>query len=235
MPFEALPEWTDPERGFLVTANNRTADGGPYISLDFAGPSRHDRICELLMPMTGATVADMSAVHGDVTSLVAANVLALISEYAVECGHELSHTLLDMLAGWDQAMTADSAPATIYAVIKRRLIEAIVERLGIAGAQLGAAGWPPAAEASRMAAGAATRMLCERNLDVVPGLDNPIGLRMAVSACVDETAAELSQRLGDDPTEWTWGRVHRMASPHPLASALAAARGLASADRRLRR
>ncbi|MYG61301.1 MAG: penicillin acylase family protein, partial [Acidimicrobiales bacterium] len=43
---------------------------------------------------------------------------------------------------------------------------------------------------------------------------------------VDETAAELSQRLGDDPTEWTWGRVHRMASPHPLASALAAARGL---------
>ena len=226
VPFEDLPQWTDPERGYLVTANNRTADGGPYISLDFAGPSRHDRICELLAPMTGATVADMSAVHGDVTSLVAANLLGLITEYAVECGHELSHTLLDMLADWDQRMTADSAPATIYAVVKRRLIEAIVERLGIAGAQLGAAGWPPAAEASRMAAGAATRMLCERNLDVVPGLDNPIGRRMAASACVDETAAELTQRLGDDPQAWTWGKVHRMASPHPLASALAAARDL---------
>ena len=226
VPFEDLPEWTDPERGYLVTANNRTADGGPYISLDFAGPSRHDRICELLTPMSGATVDDMSAVHGDVTSLVAANVLGLIIEYAVECGHELSHTLLDMLADWDQRMTADSAPATIYAVVKRRLIEAIIERLGIAGAQLGAAGWPPAAEASRMAAGAATRMLCERNLDVVPGLDNPIGRRMAASACVDETAAELIQRLGADPQEWTWGKVHRMASPHPLASALAAARDL---------
>lgn len=226
VPFEDLPEWTDSERGYLVTANNRTADGGPYISLDFAGPSRHDRICELLTPMSGATVDDMSAVHGDVTSLVAANVLGLIIEYAVECGHELSHTLLDMLADWDQRMTADSAPATIYAVVKRRLIEAIIERLGIAGAQLGAAGWPPAAEASRMAAGAATRMLCERNLDVVPGLDNPIGRRMAASACVDETAAELTQRLGADPQEWTWGKVHRMASPHPLASALAAARDL---------
>ena len=226
VPFEDLPEWTDPERGFLVTANNRTADGGPYISLDFAGPSRHDRICELLAPMTGATVDDMSAVHGDVTSLVAANLLGLITEYAVECGHKLSHSLLDMLAEWDQRMTAESASATIYAVIKRRLIEAIVERLGIAGAQLGAAGWPPAAEASRMAAGAATRMLCERNLDVVPGLDNPIGRRMATSACVDETAAELTQRLGDDPQAWTWGKVHRMASPHPLASALAAARDL---------
>ncbi len=226
VPFEDLPEWADPERGFLVTANNRTADGGPYISLDFAGPSRHDRICELLTPLTGATVDDMSAVHGDVTSLVAANLLGLITEYAVECGHELSHTLLDMLADWDQRMTVDSAPATIYAVVKRRLIEAIVERLGIAGAQLGAAGWPPAAEASRMAAGAATRMLCERNLDVVPGLDNPIGRRMAASACVDETAAELTQRLGPDPQAWTWGKVHRMASPHPLASALAAARDL---------
>lgn len=226
IPFEDLPEWTDPERGFLVTANNRTADGGLYISLDFAAPSRHNRICELLAPMTGATVDDMSAVHGDVTSLVAANVLGLITEYAVECGHELSHTLLDMLADWDQRMAADSVQATIYAVIKRRLIEAIIERLGIAGAQLGAAGWPPAAEASRMAAGAATRMLCERNLDVVPGLDNPIGRRMATSACVDETAAELTQRLGPDPQAWTWGKVHRMASPHPLASALAAARDL---------
>ena len=103
VPFEDLPEWADPERGFLVTANNRTADGGPYISMDFAGPSRHDRICELLAPMSGATVADMSAVHGDVTSLVAANVLGLIIEYAVECGHELSHTLLDMLADWGPA------------------------------------------------------------------------------------------------------------------------------------
>ncbi|WP_419839348.1 penicillin acylase family protein [Candidatus Poriferisodalis sp.] len=226
VPFEELPQWSDPARGYLVTANNRTADGGPFISLDFAGPSRHDRICELLAPMSDATVADMSAIHADVTSLVAPRVLGLIMEYAVECGHELSHTLLDMLADWDHAMTADSAPATVYAVIKRRLIEGIVERLGISGAELGAVGWPPAAEASRMAAGAATRMLCERNLDVVPGLDNPIARRMAASACVDEAAAELQQRLGPDPQLWEWGRVHRMASPHPLASALAAARDL---------
>ena len=226
VPFDDLPQWANPERGFLVTANNRTADGGPYISLDFAGPSRHDRICELLAPMTGATAADMSAVHADVTSLVAPKVLDFITEHAVECGHELSHTLLDLLADWDQRMTADSPAATVYAVIKRRLIEAVTERLGISGAQLGAAGWPPAGEASRMAAGAATRMICERNLDVVPGLDNPIGRRMAASACVDETAAELTQRLGSDPQQWAWGHVHRMASPHPLASALAAARDL---------
>ena len=224
--FDDLPQWSNPERGFLVTANNRTADGGPYISLDFAGPARHDRICELLAPMTGATTADMSAVHADVTSLVAPKVLDFITEHAVECGHELSHTLLDMLADWDQRMTEDSPAATVYAVVKRRLIEAVSERLGIAGAQLGAAGWPPAGEASRMAAGAATRMICERNLDVVPGLDNPIGRRMAASACVDEAAAELTQRLGDDPRAWTWGQVHRMASPHPLASALGAARDL---------
>ena len=226
VPFDELPQWANPERGFLVTANNRTADGGPYISLDFAGPSRHDRICELLTPMTGATAADMAAIHADVTSLVAPNVLEFITEHAVECGHELSHTLLDMLADWDQRMTADSPAATVYSVIKRRLVEAITERLGIAGAQLGAAGWPPAGEASRMAAGAATRMICERNLEVVPGLDNPIGRRMAASACVDETAAELTQRLGSDPQQWAWGHVHRMASPHPLASALAAARDL---------
>ena len=226
VPFEQLPEYSDPQRGFLVTANNRTADAGPYISLDYAGPARHDRVCELIAPMSDATVADMASVHADVTSLVAPKVLDLVFEYGVECGHALANGLLDMLAAWDHRMNPESAAATVYAVIKRRLIEAITERLGVAGAELGASGWPPAAEASRMAAAAAVRMMCERRFDVVPGLDNPIGLRMAVSACVDETAAELSQRLGGDPQTWAWERLHRMASPHPLASALPSAREL---------
>lgn len=226
VPFDALPKWANPDRGYLVTANNRTADAGPYISLDFAGPARHDRVSELIAVMTDATVTDMCRVHADVTSLVAPKVADLILEFAVECGHELAHGLLDMLAAWDHRMTEESAAATVYAVVKRRMIEAITQRLGIAGAELGASGWPPAAEASRMAAGAAVRIMCERRFDIVPGLDNPIGLRMAVSACVDEAAAELSQRLGDDLATWAWSRLHRMASPHPLASAMPPAREL---------
>ena len=48
VPHDDLQHWRNPERGFLVTANNRVSDHGPYISLDFAGPSRHNRIVDLL-------------------------------------------------------------------------------------------------------------------------------------------------------------------------------------------
>ena len=73
---------------------------------------------------------------------------------------------------------------------------------------------------------AATSLLLSGSWRLVPGLSDDAALEAALSACVDETVVELQQRLGEDMSTWTWGRVHRMASPHPLASALESAREL---------
>ena len=224
--FGDLHHWRNPERGFLVTANNRIGDDRPYISLDFAGPARHDRIVELLADLRDATVDDMVAIHVDAVSLVAPRVVQVVLDNSQECDHPLSAALLDELRRWDHTMSADSVAASIYAVIRRRWVESVGERLGISEAEFGAPGWPRAVDASRMLYDAATTLLLNGSWRLVPGLETDKALATAVAACVDETARELSERLGPDPADWGWGRIHRMASPHPLASSWEPARSL---------
>lgn len=226
VPYDDLHGWRNPERGFLVTANNRTSDQGPFISLDFAGPARHDRIVELLGELENATAEDMLAIHTDVKSRVAGPVLEVVLAHATRCTGERSADLLALLAGWDHEVTVDSVAASVYAVVRRRWAESVGERLGITEPELGAPGWPRAIDASRMLADAAGTLLLSGDWRLIPGLSSEAALSEALSACVDEAAVELEQRFGDDPSSWAWGRMHRMASPHPLASALEAARSL---------
>jgi len=226
IPFDDLHSWRNPERGFLVTANNRIGDDTPYVSLDFAGPARFDRIVEILGELKDATVEDMLAIHTDVTSLVAPGVVDRVLEAATGCRHRLSERLLDELRGWDHQMASESVAASIYAVIRRRWVESVGERLGLATAELGAPGWPRPVDSSRMLYDAATTLLLDGTSSLIPGLESPDAVSAALSACVDETAQELTERLGPDPADWTWGRIHRMASPHPLASSVEAASAL---------
>ncbi len=226
VPYDDLHAWRNPDRGFLVTANNRTGDRPPFISLDFAGPARHDRIVELLSDMDDARVEDMTRVHVDVRSLVARPVLDVVLARATRCRHPLSGELLDLLAGWDCELTVDSVAASVYAVVRRRWAEGVAERLGVAQPELGAPGWPRAVDASGMLYQGATTLLLSGGWRLVPGLADDDSLSNALSSCIDEAASELSERLGDDVSGWTWGRLHRMASPHPLASSLEGARHL---------
>tara|TARA_B100000519_G_scaffold75786_1_gene65208 strand:+ start:212 stop:727 length:516 start_codon:yes stop_codon:yes gene_type:complete len=71
-----------------------------------------------------------------------------------------------------------------------------------------------------MLADSAITLLVEGNWRLVSGLEDQASFGAALSACVDETLTELEQRLGEDTSQWHWGKLHRMASPHLLASAI---------------
>lgn len=224
--FERLPNACDPASGVLVTANNRINDLGPFVTVDFSPPFRFERICELLDPLTAATADDMKRVHADVRSAAAPAICRAIVDLATRCADELAPQMLDRLARWDGEMGVESAEATLYAVIRRRWAEGVAARLGVERPSFGAPGWPRAADASQFVFVGASAMLAAGTWQVVDGLETREGAAAAVSACVDEALAELRQRLGDDVTQWAWGRVHRMASPHPLAAQVPAARHL---------
>ncbi|MEM7339304.1 MAG: penicillin acylase family protein [Actinomycetota bacterium] len=216
VPFEAMPRWRDPDRGFLVTANNRISERGPYVSLDFAGPSRHDRIVELLGDLTAATSADMATIHADVRSLVAPDVLARLA--GATPATDLGRAALGLLDGWDHEMAADSAAATVYAATRNAWHVLVVERLGLDDLTTVEAGWPSAVLASRYTYEGASRLLVGDGWRLVPGLDDQT-LATELGALVDSVAADLAAELGPDPETWRWDRVHTMVSPHPLASA----------------
>ena len=226
VPFEDLPGESDPAKGYLVTANNRISDGGPYISLDFAGPARYDRIVELLEELPNASVRDMEHIHSDVVSLRAPAVIDAVVARASKYTHPFGAWLIRSLTDWDCAVSEDSVEASIYAVIRRRWSESVGERIGAAKPDFGAPQWPSPEAASRMLSEAAIHLLVEDAWHLIPGLESEEKLDRALSSCIDETLQELEQRLGEDTSQWTWGRVHRMACPHPLASALEEARHL---------
>ncbi|HEY2508793.1 MAG TPA: penicillin acylase family protein [Streptosporangiaceae bacterium] len=119
--FADMPQVRDPDGGFLFSANNRilASDSGPYLGLDVAAPWRATRISDTLSTLSQATVGDMAALHRDVVSLPARRIARLLSDWKP-------------LAGWDGRMSADSAPAAAYSVLRRELARLVLERSGLA-------------------------------------------------------------------------------------------------------
>ena len=226
VPFEELPGLRNPQSGFLVTANNRISDTEPFITLDFAGSSRYDRIVELLEQLPQASLEDMTRIHGDVLSQRARSTVSFLISRASQFTHARGKWLVDALSTWNFQVTEDSVEASLLAVIRRRWCESVGERLGVSVAQFGAPGWPSAETASRMLFESATTLLADDAWKCVPGLETDDDLDHALSACIDETLEELELRLGPDVSQWSWGQLHRMASPHPLGSAISDARYL---------
>ncbi len=226
VPFEELPGVSDPPNGYLITANNRPSEGSPYISLDFAGPARYERISQLIEQLTDASLEDMKSIHADVVSLRAPAVVGAITKSVSKFTHPRGKWLLTSLSEWDFAVSESSVEASLYAVIRRRWCESVGERLAVSNPQFGAPGWPSPEAASRMLADSALILLVQNQCHLIPGLETDEDLDQALSSCIDETLTELELRLGDDTDLWTWGRLHRMISPHPMASILHEARHL---------
>jgi penicillin amidase len=217
VPFDQLPRWANPERGYLVTANNRIASAGPYLSLDFAGPARHDRIVQLLDDLGDATVEDMKRIHADTRSLVAPEIVArLITGRPTTDG---GHRARELISQWDHDLSLGSAAATVYSMIRRQWAEEVGSRLGLIGAAIGEPEWPAPTSASRMLFDAASTLLRGEGWRHLDWLDGDDALAELLGRLLDRVAAELASALGPDPQAWTWERVHLMVSPHPLAQA----------------
>jgi penicillin G amidase len=119
--FADMPRAHNPDGGFLFSANNQilATASGPYIGLDVAAPWRARRIVATVSELTGATVDDMAALHRDVVSIPGRRIARLLGEWAP-------------LAGWDGQLTAGSAAAAAYSVLRRELAMLVLERSGLA-------------------------------------------------------------------------------------------------------
>jgi penicillin amidase len=120
VPSGDLPRISNPECGFLFSANNKilaSADG-PYLGTDLAAPWRALRIVEALSGLTRATILDMEAIHRDVVSLPARWLTGRIGPWAP-------------VAGWDGSMAADSTAASAYSILRRELTLLLTERSGL--------------------------------------------------------------------------------------------------------
>lgn len=204
IPFDELPWATDPERGYLVTANNRIHDEGyPHlIGHDFHTPYRARRVVELLEELATHDVASLARIQVDTVSLPARAALPLLT--AIEPRSDEERDAIGLLAGWDGDMAADSVAAGVFNVWSRHIARRALQ--------------------PRLGDDLFRRYHTDREVfqcEVLPEwLREPEGWLddELVRTALADTLAELRERLGPHPSAWSWGALHRLALVHPLGA-----------------
>lgn len=217
IPFENMPSSYNPERGYLVSANDRNigADYPYFISSDWAPPSRAKRIAQLIeaRKTPGLAVGDMALIAGDVVSLPARDMRAIL--LTVEAQSDRQKQALAYLRQWDGAMATDSQAAAIFNVwlrhVKQHLfaqrlsqdyrqrlqlpyIDAMLARLSVDDLREiitrdGALWCKPTPGAAR---------ICQAEL----------------LGALDDALSELQKLAGADMEAWSWGKIHNARYSH---------------------
>jgi penicillin amidase len=203
--FDELPTVTNPDEGFIVTANNQViADQYPYLlTKDWAYGYRSQRIRDMITEAGGKiSVADMNRMQLDSTNTGAPAVVdKVLTTPAVS-----SSRLCDLLADWDYRQPWDSTPAAVYNVLWRHLLLDVFDELPT--------GMKPGGG--------------ERWAHVMAGLlddpDNPWwddqstseveDMEAVIAKALAQADIELSERFGDDPAQWIWGELHTLTVTH---------------------
>jgi penicillin amidase len=220
VPYEELPEVTDPESGFLVTANNRiVGDEYPHhITSEWLDGFRAKRIEQLIAETGEHDIESFEAMQSDNLSLPGLEAARRLCRLQPRGQRE--RAAIERLRAWDGRLDAETIAGTIYQAFLLRL----------------------AREVARAAIG--DRDLCERWLDradngFTPHVTSPWRWHSHLMALWEEADEELigrpwdelalealagalddlSDRFGPDQQAWRWGRVHEMEFPHPLGAA----------------
>ena len=129
IPFDQLARSTNPENGFIVTANNRIVneDYPHYIALEYAPEYRARRIIERVLELGNATVEDMMSIHSERTSIPALVYMDILKE-VVPSG-PIEETAKKALSNWNGVMDSNSPAATIYSAFRLKLHDRVFRNL----------------------------------------------------------------------------------------------------------
>lgn len=229
-----MPRAFDPSEHFLATANNAVAgkEYPHFLTTEALNGYRARRIREALQARGGWRVKDFQELQTDLFSRPALEFAEFIASVAVELkGHALLSTspaaraAVDLLAGWDGVLAAQSRAAAVYQTVLHFAMRGLFTpwlgeltehylgvgfHTGFSAVVLGFMDHTPLV---------ALRML--RNDEKHWFRDaggKPLGRIDILAKAFCEAAAYLARRLGPDPGKWEWGRIHQCLFGHPLGA-----------------
>ncbi len=209
VPADETPRQTDPESGFIATANQRiTAPGYPhFITSEWALPYRQQRIEQLLAARPRHSIEDLAALQGDVKSLAVPALLPWLLK--AKSVHPLATAAQAQLAGFDGTMAADRAAPLIYWAWQRQLARAIFAD------DVSAALWDKTLS-GRNFQDALEGVLQRDDAAWCDDRRTPVAETCAdqVGAALTRALQELQPLQGDDVSQWRWGRAHQVRAEH---------------------
>jgi penicillin G amidase len=217
-----LPHSFNPSRGFVATANHKMIpENYPYaVGFQWGSPERFLRISEVLGDAAKnghkLGVADMENLQNDVVSLPARRLQSLLRRAAGNSQDPAVKMILD----WDCALTMDSAAATLYAFWAPELRDEVT-KIAVPAEARSVVGklpmpmviemleHPKVGEWSENGSARRETLLLQSGL-----------LPNALKAAADK----VTSKLGPDPKNWAWGKLHEVWFNHPLDISEATAR-----------
>jgi len=204
IPTERLPRVLDPERGYIVTANNAPVSNEyPWpISRDWPESYRADRITRRILAAGKLGPEEMRSIQLDRHSEQADELLPLL--LGTQPADASSRDALERLRSWNRDFTPDSVPASIYAAWYTALSTLAEDELG------GSLGLTIR---SRALIDALRRDSAWCDDVRTPRRETCAEFRTATLA---RAVADLRRRFGPSPEGWRWERLHRARLPHAV-------------------
>ncbi len=207
IPFDGLPRVDNPARGWIASANNKTApDDFPYpLSGTWAPEDRAPRAEHLLETLQPHSLEGFLGMQLDIHSGRAERGTPGLLAATANANDDRTIAARGILNAWDFEMSTDSAGPTLYYVFLWRWHQHVVSARVTDELKplVIDAGWGLSAD------------LLHANVADWFGSDE---IRVAeIEIAFSEAIDWLADRFGGNVDEWKWGRLHRLGAVHPAA------------------
>ncbi len=207
LAFDELPYTLNPASGMIVTANQLVLPPGssPFLHVDVSAGQRGGRIVDLLADRTDLTLDDLAAVQLDNHNTNAATLVPYLR--ALPSEDDGVRAMQTLLAAWDLQDDADSAASAAFNATWRALLARTFHD------ELPEWAWPSGGgrwwEIVRgLLTDPTSAWWHDESLVERQTRDDVLLLAMA------DAHAELTDRLGADPSAWRWGALHTLTLTH---------------------
>jgi penicillin G amidase len=221
VPFEDIPHALNPEKGYVVTCNNKIIpDDFPYdLGSVWMNGYRARRLSEMIEEKDKVGPDDFNRMHMDVFCFPAVDFIKRLEN--VSSTDPQIERMLSRLRHWDLRLSTDSVAGSIYEVIRYSLVRNLMEPvLGVEMTNhlLGIAFNPVLLNDHEFFGYDTVSLL--RMLDDPESwwIQQAGGREALIRTSLHQAADYLSKKLGANEEDWQWGKLHRLTFAHALGA-----------------
>ena len=224
VPRESLPKLRNPEKGWVVTCNQKVVDSDypHFLSIAFAPEYRAKVLVEYIeKSKEKMRINNMLQMHNQTLSIPAKKIISFSKNINIKDikFSEIENSSFNYLNNWDRKMDKESFEASIYSVTREKLLEKIISiNYGSLADEI--INWKNIGGVSHVRR-FLVPLLNENIGDPKSFLINDSSWEDLFINSFREAVSFLEKKFGSTLSDWKWGKLHTTNHEHPLSSEFA--------------